>query len=76
MNVLLDLSPLTTGAVSAARAVSSGIGLAFGADAGAVRERDAAVRCSAVCHQPISAVNLPMPGVSYAYHKPQYMRLA
>lgn len=54
MNTLLLLSPLALtgveGAVSAARAFSRGIGFAFGAEGGGVRERDAAVRCSAVYH--------------------------
>lgn len=48
IKTLFDLSPFTTGAVSAARAVSSGTGLAPGAEAGSVRDNEAAVKCSAV----------------------------
>jgi hypothetical protein len=52
MNTLLLRSPRATGgsgSVSALRADSRGTGVAPGADGGGVRERDAAVRCSAVC---------------------------
>jgi hypothetical protein len=52
MNTLLLRSPRATGgsgSVSALRADSRGTGVTPGAEGGGVRERDAAVRCSAVC---------------------------